>query len=647
VGTTNSRLFDSSGDGVRALCTRCGKTWPVDAMSCASCGAELGGETVIDDGSRVETEPAGPRGAGATSSHSDTTPNGEALDSATRLEPGEPSESELPAFGEHTEDDIDQLTAYLPRRPVVAAAAPAGTSSSDPPTRFLRGFDQHIELPNGSIVDDYEIEARLGEGAMGVVYGAKHVKLGRRVAIKVIAPTIGEDRQALARFEREARALASLHHPNIVDISTFGTLPDSRSYFVMEYLVGETLDERLARGRMPLDEALDVLDQIARALEGAHAQGIIHRDLKPSNTFLVRLPREQRSIVKLVDFGLAKLAVPDGVEETASGVVIGTALYLSPEQARGPNVDGRTDVYALGCMAYELVLGRHPFPEVRTATAAIAAHLTEPPPQPRTIWSGIPAALDLLLFSMLAKDPSYRPTLAQVRNVIASLRSPTTVAGRALRAAGEPAKGSALHARAWTAALVAFAVFIGIVIGASITGGKARRDRSAPAVDPAAGSARSSKPMPAPVALDAGPTREPIAPSEPEAIARPAAVKPAPVVKPPVTTEKAVRRPVTQAPSPASAPSSNRSTGTLALDSKPGTDVVVDGEYQGRTPIVALALPPGQHKITLLNETYSIKESFHVVIRQGQIEKVHKDYSDRLPTPPDPHTTINPLPEAR
>src|SRR5450432_1690915 len=105
----------------------------------------------------------------------------------------------------------------------------------------------------------------------------------------------------------------------------------------MEYLVGETLDERLERGRMPLDDALDVIDQMARALEAAHAQGIVHRDLKPSNTFLQRLSGEQRSVVKLLDFGLVRLAVSDGVEQTASGVVIGTALYISPEQARSPN----------------------------------------------------------------------------------------------------------------------------------------------------------------------------------------------------------------------------------------------------------------------------------------------------------------------
>ena len=488
-----SGLFASSRDGVRALCTRCGNTWPGAAMSCPSCGAEFAGETVVSDLHSAETVLLDPRLARASTSQADTTPTGSTLDGATDdrahafghprhawLETdsltGAPSASERPSFAERTDEAfvVEPVTRWLPRKPSVAAPPPpAGGISSEPPTRCLRGVHPHIELPSGSTVDDYEIDAKLGAGAMGVVYRANHMKLGRRVAIKVIAPIMGQDPQALARFEREARALASLRHPNVVDVSAFGTLPDRRCYFVMEYLAGETLGERLARGCVSLAEALEVLDQIARALEAAHAQNIVHRDLKPSNTFLARIPSERRSIVKLLDFGLAKLAVADGVEKTASGAVIGTAMYLSPEQARGPNVDGRTDVYALGCIAYELVLGRHPFPDAHTPTAAIAAHLTEPAPQPRVIWPGIPVALDLLLASMLAKDPRHRPTLAEIRHVIASVRSPPYPAAvRATRLAIEPLARGTLSPRAWIGALVAFALLVGIMIGASVLGGR-------------------------------------------------------------------------------------------------------------------------------------------------------------------------------
>jgi len=214
--------------------------------------------------------------------------------------------------------------------------------------------------------------------------------------------------------------------------------------------------------RLAFSEALDVVDQMARGLEAAHARGIVHRDLKPSNTLIVR--DDQGSLVKLLDFGLSKGAVSDGVDQTASGVVIGTARYLSPEQARSPHVDGRSDVYALGCIAYELLLGRHPFPEARTPIAAIAAHLTAPVPPPRTIWPQIPVALDLLLFSMLAKDPSYRPSLAQVRSVIADLRAPAEP--RRQRTATEPGQIPAHYVRVESVALLMLALLVGVLIGA-------------------------------------------------------------------------------------------------------------------------------------------------------------------------------------
>lgn len=410
-------------------------------------GGDVGDETVIDP----------PR----SDAPSDTSPDGAAV--AIRLT---------------GDTDAFEMTSVVHRSAAPISGA-LGGSFSEPPTRILRGIEAHVELPAGSVVDDlYEIEAMIGAGAMGVVYRARHTKLGRQVALKAIAPSMGGDPQALARFEREARTLGSLHHPNIVDVYSFGTLPDERSYFTMELLLsGQTLDERLRQGRVPLDEALDILDQIARALEAAHARGIVHRDLKPSNTFVQHLPSGGRRVV-LLDWGLVRLAVPDGVEQTASGAVIGTSLYCSPEQARSPAVDGRTDIYALGVVAYELVLGRHPFPHAQTATAALAAHLTEPPPPPRTIWPEIPPALDLLMHAMIAKDPTYRPTLAQVREVIVSVRSGDS---SATRAATAPVARPMRFARAWLVALVAFALIVGIALGARILGDTSNRDAPAAA----------------------------------------------------------------------------------------------------------------------------------------------------------------------
>ena len=339
-------------------------------------------------------------------------------------------------------------------------------AESDPPTRLVRR-DAFVELPPGSVVGEiYEVDARLGAGAMGEVYAARHVRLGKRVAIKVIGERLSEDSAAIERFAMEARTLAKIQHPAIVAVEHVGELADGRAYFVMEFLRGETLFDRISRGRVPLPEALRILDQIARGLEAAHAEGVTHRDLKPENVFLVHLPGEP-PIVKLVDFGLAKLRRPDvdfRAERTQSGVAIGTPLYMSPEQMRGPDVDPRTDVYALGVIAYELVLGSLPFPRAQTAPALYAAHLHEAPILPRSVWPEIPPQLDLVLFAMLAKDPAHRPTLAQVRAVVGNVRAP-----QPSRAETELVVPREFRSGGKVAGVVAAALVIGIAIGVIAT----------------------------------------------------------------------------------------------------------------------------------------------------------------------------------
>lgn len=354
--------------------------------------------------------------------------------------------------------------------------------TSDPPTALVPR-DNFRDLLPGTVVDDlYEIDARLGAGAMGEVYAARHMRLGKRVAIKVINRRLSEDSAAIERFAREARTLAKIQHPAIVAIEHVGELADGRAYFSMEFLLGETLFDRSCRGRVPLVEALRILDQMARGLEAAHAQGVIHRDLKPENVFLAHLPSEE-PIVKLVDFGLAKLAadvrdVDFRAERTQSGVAIGTPMYMSPEQMRGPDVDQRTDVYALGCVAYELVLGQPPFPHARTAPELYAAHLHESPPLPRSIWPEIPPQLDLCLFAMLAKDPAYRPTLAQFRSVIADVRTRSP----SQRAATEFVIPRAAKPRR-TVAIVAV-VFVALIGGITIGATVGKRPSSVPVTVP-------------------------------------------------------------------------------------------------------------------------------------------------------------------
>ena len=324
----------------------------------------------------------------------------------------------------------------IPQDPQLASNTPAASATHDPqlaidaPTTFLHRA-RFQELPPGTIVgDSYEIGERLGAGSMGEVYAARHLALGKHVAIKVIRQRLSEDDRAIERLITEARTLAQIQHPAIVTVEHVGELPDGRAYFVMEHLRGESLSERLSRGRVPFQEALRILDQMARGLAAAHLSGVIHRDLKPDNTFLVHHTGEQPA-VKLLDFGLAKLTATNATiiqrEEDASeypdnGLIFGTPLYMSPEQARGPHLDHRSDIYALGCVAYELVLGERPFPQAQTTIAICAAHLHETPPSPRSIWPAIPPQLDLVLFSMLAKDPAHRPTLAQIRSAIEGLR---------------------------------------------------------------------------------------------------------------------------------------------------------------------------------------------------------------------------------
>jgi TolB-like protein len=290
----------------------------------------------------------------------------------------------------------------------------------------------------GTSVAHYRITAKLGEGGMGVVYRATDTRLGREVALKVLPENFSRQTQSLARFEREAKALAALNHPHIASI--YGFDADRATHFlVLELVEGDTLAERLQRGRLPMGEALRVARQIAEAFESAHAKGIIHRDLKPGN---LKLTPEGR--VKVLDFGLAKMgledhaSIPDpevpnlpGAEAptvlagtTLAGAVMGTPAYMSPEQARGQPVDKRTDVWAFGCCVFECLTGRRPFPS-RTASNLMAEVLGSDPD-----WSQLPAEtppeVTTLLHGCLEKDPTRR--LSSMGDIALTLHEVTRVA---------------------------------------------------------------------------------------------------------------------------------------------------------------------------------------------------------------------------
>jgi hypothetical protein len=266
-----------------------------------------------------------------------------------------------------------------------------------------------MELPQGTRLGPYEILGPLGAGGMGRVFRARDVKLDRPVAIKVLRADWAHDPEWLARFEREARLLATLNHPNIATVHGLGEA-DGSCYLAMELVPGQTLAQRLARGPLPADEALSVCVQVAAALDAAHDRGIIHRDLKPANVMLTPDGK-----VKVLDFGLARgTEAPAGMDDTSvpyeaqtdAGAVAGTAAYMAPEQARGGRLDRRCDLWAFGCVLYESLTGRPVFPG---ATAAdIQAAVLERPPAWEALPARLPPGVGRLLRRCLQKDPNRR-----------------------------------------------------------------------------------------------------------------------------------------------------------------------------------------------------------------------------------------------
>ena len=266
------------------------------------------------------------------------------------------------------------------------------------------------DLPEGMEVGEYRVLRKIGEGGMGSVYSAVQPVIGKRVAIKVLAPHIASNPELVRRFVDEARAVNKIGHPNIIDIFSFGWLPDQRHYFAMEFLDGQSLADRLKGGPFQPDEARRLLRQICQALEAAHRQGIVHRDLKPDNIWIVQ-PQHGDSYAKLLDFGIAKLmGDADEGHRTQTGIVMGTPAYMSPEQCRGVNVEKGTDIYALGMILYEMFAGRLPF---QGSFAELITHHLITVPDPPSRHRAVPRALEQLIMRCLDKDPAQRPQTAE------------------------------------------------------------------------------------------------------------------------------------------------------------------------------------------------------------------------------------------
>ena len=263
----------------------------------------------------------------------------------------------------------------------------------------------------GQQIGNYRIVSKIGEGGMGVVYLAEHLLIGRRAAVKVLLPELSSREDLVQRFFNEARAATAVKHPGIVEVYDFG-YQNGAAYIVMEHLEGESLEERLGRmGVMPAADVLRLGRHIVGELAAAHEAGIVHRDLKPDNVFVVADPGvDGGERTKLLDFGIAKLGAQGGPAsyKTRTGAVLGTPSYMSPEQCKGAGeVDHRADLYAVGCMLFEMLCGQCPF-EAEGAGEVLAMHIYEPPPALRALEPSVPVELEALVRQLLAKEPGQR-----------------------------------------------------------------------------------------------------------------------------------------------------------------------------------------------------------------------------------------------
>jgi serine/threonine protein kinase len=332
-----------------------------------------------------------------------------------------------------------------------------------------------MTLAAGLRLGPYEIMSPLGAGGMGEVYRARDTRLGRDVAVKILPDALASDAEMLARFEREAKSVAALNHPNILTIFDVGR-DGKTSYAVMELLEGETLRQALSRGALPVRKVIDYAVQMASGLWAAHQRGIIHRDLKPENAFVTRDGR-----LKILDFGLARAmgaagdadlsSLPTEANLTEPGTIMGTVAYMSPEQVRGQRLDARSDIFSFGAVLFEMITGRRVFAGETSSDVMSAILRDDPPDLPDSDPPQLPVAMPRIVHRCLEKDPNARfQTASDLAFQLSSLQaSPTgsSPSGRTARIGISPLLRK-------KAVFVLLAV-IGLAAGGALIGHSIRR----------------------------------------------------------------------------------------------------------------------------------------------------------------------------
>jgi serine/threonine-protein kinase len=402
----------------------------------------------------------------------------------------------------------------------VAVAAKPGADQTvagpaDPEAATSPRAGGQAELVGTTLSGRYLVTRKVGQGGMGEVYEATHTLIGKRVAVKVLLEKYARREALVQRLEQEARLASSCQNEHIIDITDFGTTEDGRTFVVMEYLEGESLAECLSREScLPEQRILRLASQAASALAAAHAKGIVHRDIKPENLFLLR--RKDQDFVKVVDFGISKsLRASDEAEAqprlTQTGMVLGTPLYMSPEQARGDDeLDARVDVYALGVIMYEAATGRVPFIG-NNYLSVISQVLNEEPKPPRAHRPDLSEEFEALVMRAMSKDRAERYASANdlLHDITALFEDPARSTERP-RITG-PRRKPAVRTK-HPLKIAIWVALIAVVIAAVVTtvvmlfGGRAAGNRDASAVAPPP--VAEAPPPPAPVALNPAPEAE-------------------------------------------------------------------------------------------------------------------------------------------